>query len=62
LLTERLGNVHLEKHLAIVITLMRISPTWPDFERLMMKAFPDRAVPSTLDLPFEATTLRAIAP
>jgi hypothetical protein len=31
---------------------MRISSTWPDFERFMMKAFPDRAIPSTLELPF----------
>jgi DNA-binding XRE family transcriptional regulator len=56
LLTEQLGNVHLEKHLASVITLMRISPTWPDFERFMMKAFPDRTIPSTLELPFKDTT------
>jgi hypothetical protein len=56
LLTERLGNVHLEKHLASVITLIRISPTWPDFERFMMKAFPDRTIPSTLELPFKDTT------
>jgi hypothetical protein len=56
LLTEQLGNVHLEKHLASVITLMRISPTWPDFERFMMKAFPDRTIPNTLELPFKDTT------
>jgi hypothetical protein len=60
LLTQRLGNIHLEKHLAIVITLMRISPTWPDFERLLMKAFPNRTVPTTLELPFEVSPPQAV--
>src|SRR5262245_41697995 len=52
-LTQQIGNVHLEKHLAVVIVLMRVSPTWLDFERHMMKVFPTRTIPDMLQLPFE---------
>lgn len=38
-LTEETGIPHLDKHLATVITLMRISDTWEEFERLFDKAF-----------------------
>jgi hypothetical protein len=40
LLTEDIGNPHLEKHLVGVITLMRVSATWSGFKRLLDKAFP----------------------
>jgi hypothetical protein len=41
---------------------MRISSTWLDFERLMMKASPDCTVPGTLELPSEAATPQPLAP
>ena len=40
LLTEDDGRKHLEKHLASIITLMRISPTWRTFEKHLERAFP----------------------
>lgn len=39
-LTEDIGNPHLEKHIASVITLMRISPNYKTFKRHFDKAFP----------------------
>jgi hypothetical protein len=40
LLTEEIGHPHLERHIASVITLMRISPTWGKFKRHVERAFP----------------------
>jgi hypothetical protein len=40
LLTGDIGNPHLEKHVAVVTTLMRISPNWRAFERNFYRAFP----------------------
>ncbi len=39
LLTEDIGNPHLERHLASVITLMRVSPNWATFKRLFDRAY-----------------------
>lgn len=39
-LTTDIGNPHLEKHLAIVIALMRASDSYPKFEKLLNKAVP----------------------
>lgn len=39
-LTEDIGNPHLQRHLVAVTTLMRVSPTWTTFKRLMDRAFP----------------------
>jgi hypothetical protein len=39
-LTEDIGNPHLERHLASVTTLMRISPDQKTFDKLLEKAFP----------------------
>ena len=39
-LTPQIGNPHLEKHLAVVTALMRASPTWGTFRRLLEKAVP----------------------
>jgi hypothetical protein len=39
-LTSDIGNPHLEKQVAIVTTLMRISPNWRKFEANFAKAFP----------------------
>jgi P63C domain-containing protein len=39
-MTEDIGQPHLEKHLASVTTLMRISPNWKTFKKLLDKAFP----------------------
>jgi hypothetical protein len=40
-LTEDIGNPHLERHIASVTTLMRVSPNWRKFESLFARAFPD---------------------
>ncbi|MEN6625637.1 MAG: P63C domain-containing protein [Candidatus Sumerlaeia bacterium] len=40
LLTEDIGNPHLEKQVASVTTLMRASPNWSFFKRLFIRAFP----------------------
>lgn len=40
-LTDDIGNSHLEKHLASVTTLMRVSSNWRKFEGLFKRAFPD---------------------
>jgi|SRR5579871_297958 len=45
-LTEDIGNPHLEKHLAVVTALMRASPTWIAFRRLLERALPK---PKVLD-------------
>lgn len=39
-LTMDVGNPHLEKHLAVVTTLMRISPNWRVFMSHFARAFP----------------------
>ena len=39
-LTEDIGNPHLEKHLAAVTALMRVSSNWGRFRRLLDKAYP----------------------
>jgi hypothetical protein len=49
-LTEDIGNPHLEKHLAVVIALMRASTTWRKFEALLERAVPRAG--RTMPLPF----------
>ncbi len=39
-LTEDIGEPHLEKQLAVVTTLMKISPNWRKFEANFIRAFP----------------------
>jgi hypothetical protein len=39
-LTESIGNPHLEKHIASVTTLMRVSDCWRSFTQIFLKAFP----------------------
>jgi P63C domain len=39
-LTDDIGNPHLEKHIASLVTLMRISPEWLRFMRHVERAFP----------------------
>jgi hypothetical protein len=39
-LTPDIGNIHLEKHVASVTTLMKISPTWEVFMAHFEQAFP----------------------
>ncbi len=48
-LTESTGVRHLEKHLAVVIALMRISPNWRVFEAHFNRAFPSRYVQDEMD-------------
>lgn len=42
LLTENIGNPHLEKQLIAVTTLMRAAPNWTVFDRMFKRAFPGR--------------------
>jgi hypothetical protein len=42
-LTDDIGNPHLEKQVAVVTTLMKISPNWKVFERNFNRAFPQRS-------------------
>lgn len=39
-LTDDIGNPHLEKQVAVVTALMRISPDWRAFKRNFARAFP----------------------
>jgi hypothetical protein len=47
-LTLDIGNINLEKHLAQVIVLMRISKNWSDFEDKLYDAFPRYGFPEKL--------------
>ncbi len=38
-LTEDIGNPHLERHLASITTLMKVSANWTNFHRLFVRAF-----------------------
>jgi hypothetical protein len=49
-LSEDIGDLHLEKHLSAVITLMRISSNWAEFEHNFNKAFPGKM--SQLEMEF----------
>lgn len=39
-LTEGVGHPHLEKHVAVVTSLMKAAETWTDFERMVARNFP----------------------
>lgn len=49
-LTNDIGNVHLERHVAVVTALMRVSPNWRAFERLFNRNFPKPQIPLFDDL------------
>lgn len=49
-LTEEIGNIHLEKQVASVTTLMKVSTTWRKFESMFQKAFSD--APEQLEFDF----------
>ena len=51
-LTEDIGHPHLEKHLVAVTTLMRASPSWGRFRRLLDKAFPMKGPQYLMPLDF----------
>lgn len=42
LLSEQIGIHHLEKQIAAVVTLMRISPNWRKFKTFLNRAFPQQ--------------------
>jgi len=50
-LTQDIGNPHLEKQVAIVITLMKISSDWRKFKRNFVTAFPEQGQQLELPLP-----------
>ena len=45
LLTEDIGNPHLEKHVSKVIGLMQASESWGEFKRLFRKVFKPKRAP-----------------
>ncbi len=49
-LTDDIGNRHLEKHMAAVIAVMRLSSNWATFKRHFERAFPRGDVQEELDL------------
>jgi hypothetical protein len=49
-LTEDIGEPHLQKQLTAVTTLMKVSQTWGQFERLFGKAFPNGGVQAEMTL------------
>jgi len=51
-LTEDVGHPHLKSHLTSVITLMRASGSWAEFDRLFKRAFPDAVSQGELDLSY----------
>jgi hypothetical protein len=53
-LTEDVGHPALAQHLHAVITLMRVSKTWPQFKQMLDTAHPKRG--DTLQLPLMADT------
>ncbi|MEJ2888489.1 P63C domain-containing protein [Actinomycetospora aeridis] len=53
LLTSDVGHPHLERHLATVTALMRISSSWREFERHLARAFPEPNAQGELDLELE---------
>jgi hypothetical protein len=55
-LTNDIGNTHLEKHLAIVTTLMRISPNWRVFMSHFYRAFPDAYTQGEFEFPEDDET------
>ncbi len=58
-LTNDVGNPHLEKHLAVVTTLMRISPNWRVFMSHFSRAFPPEAEQMTFEFEDEEETGKA---
>ncbi len=54
-LTEDIGHPRLREHLAAVIALMRASPNWNTFSRLLQRAFPKYN--TNLELPFDEEEL-----
>lgn len=54
-LTPEIGNKHLDKQLTEVITLMRVSETWDEFEENMFKAFSNYGKGQPMPLSFKMT-------
>jgi hypothetical protein len=49
-LTDDIGNIHLEKQVASVTTLMRVASNWKAFEKMMEKAFPSHTTAAQLEM------------
>lgn len=50
-LTENIGNPHLERHIASVTTLMRVSANWRNFKSLFQRAF-SKDAHEQIEMPF----------
>ncbi len=55
-LTEDIGNPHLEKQVAVVTILMKISSDWKLFKRNFARAFPEKS--QQLELPLEEKEIK----
>lgn len=53
-LTDDIGNPTLEKHVAVVTAVMRLSPDWETFKTNFQRAFPTKGEQMRLDLPVPA--------
>jgi P63C domain len=51
-LTEDIGHPHLEKQVAVVTALMRVSENWREFERILEKAMPSYDKVTQGELPY----------
>jgi len=53
-LTMDIGNLHLERHIVAVTTLMRAAKSWPIFRRLFARAFPGLGIQQEMDLEMDS--------
>jgi hypothetical protein len=51
LLTETIGHPHLDKHLLLLVTILRVSETWEQFETFFAQTFPTPTIPLALPEP-----------
>jgi hypothetical protein len=50
-LTETIGHPHLEKHLLLLVTILRVAETWEQFETFFTTTFPTPTAPLALPEP-----------
>lgn len=51
LLTETIGHPHLDKHLLLLVTILRVAETWDQFETFFAQTFPTPTAPLALPEP-----------
>lgn len=50
-MTDTIGNPHLEKHLLLLVTILRVAETWEQFEMFFAQTFPTPTAPLALPEP-----------